>query len=162
VVGGGRQKIFQVLIRACLRARHLPSARRSFPSDVIPLDDAAPESLLEETEARGELPEGGGLPGRPRGQLRPAGRAAVHRQHDQQAAEVPGLEVHRGRHRLRRLRRLVRPRGAEDHLRLLGRRGRRPGRVRQGQGGRWLPGPLWSEPAPAAARHLAVLQGQFR
>ncbi|HZE34014.1 MAG TPA: alkaline phosphatase family protein [Actinoallomurus sp.] len=57
--------------------------------------------------------------------------------------------------------------GWYDHVapkitRLLGRRGRRPGRVRQGPGGRWLPGPLWSEPAPAAARHLAVLQGQFR
>ena len=60
--------------------------------------------------ARGQLPEGRRVPGRPRRLLRPARRAALPGRADQPAAEVPGVEGHRGRHRLRRLRRLVRPR----------------------------------------------------
>ena len=52
-----------------------------------------------------------GVPGRPRGLLRPDRRAELPRQGDQRDPEVAGLEGHRHRHRLRRLRRLVRPRG---------------------------------------------------
>ena len=57
-----------------------------------------------------QLPEGAGVPGRPRGLLRPDRRAALPGLDDQRDPEVEVLGQHRDRHRLRRLRRLVRPR----------------------------------------------------
>ena len=57
-----------------------------------------------------QLPEGGRVPGRPRRLLRPDRRAALPGQRDQRDPEVAVLGEHRGRRRLRRLRRLVRPR----------------------------------------------------
>ena len=61
------------------------------------------------------LPEGARLPGRPRGVLRTRRRAAVRRQRDQRARADARLVEHRGDRRLRRLRRLVRPRLQRRH-----------------------------------------------
>ena len=47
-----------------------------------------------------QLPEGGRVPGRPPGLLRPAGRAELPRQHGQRDRAVEVLEVHRDRHHL--------------------------------------------------------------
>ena len=47
-----------------------------------------------------QLPEGGGVPGRPPGLLGPDRRAELHRQHGQPDRGVQVLEVHRDRHHL--------------------------------------------------------------
>ena len=59
--------------------------------------------------AGGHLSEGARVRGRPRGVFRARRRAAVPRPRDQRAREDARLVEHRGRHQLRRLRRLVRP-----------------------------------------------------
>ena len=69
-----------------------------------------------------ELPQGPGLRGRPPGLLGPARRADLPGQHDQLDRGVQVLAVDRDRHHLRRLGRLVRPPGADDHRRLQRRR----------------------------------------
>ena len=68
--------------------------------------------------AAGLVPEGGRVRGRPPRLLRPARRAALHRAHGQRDPAVAGLGLDGDRHRLRRLRRLVRPRHGADHARL--------------------------------------------
>ena len=99
---------------AVLRGRH--RAHRPGQPPVRPV------RLLHHAQGRqhagGELPEGGGVPGRAPGLLRPAGRADVPGEHDQPDREVQVLEEHRDRDRLRRLRRLVRPPEAGDRERL--------------------------------------------
>ena len=62
-----------------------------------------------------ELPQGPGLPGRPPRLLGPDRRADLPGQHHQLDREVQVLAVDRDRHHLRRLGRLVRPPGADDH-----------------------------------------------
>jgi phospholipase C len=111
------------------------------------------------------LPQGRGIPGRPRGLLRPHRRAALPGLDDQRAPEVARLVEHRGRRPLRRLGRLVRPRvrAAAQRLERLGPRRCRLHRGRIGPGDRrWLPRPLRPGPAPAAARRLAVREDELR
>ena len=90
--------------------------------------------------AVGVAPEGGQVPGRPRRLLRPAGRAGVSGARDQRTAELARLVEHGGRDRLRRLRRLLRPRAGADRqlLGLAGRSAERPGQVRQRHARGWL------------------------
>ena len=87
-------------------------------------------------------------------------------EHDQRAPEVAGVDEHRGRHRLRRLRRLVRPRRCRRSSTRRSDRRRRarpaPARAAPTRPARRLPGPLRLRPAPAAAGHLAVRQDELR
>ena len=76
------------------------------------------QALKARQPARGQLPQGLGVPGRPRGVLRPDRRAELPDQADQRDPGLPVLEGHRDLHRLRRLRRLVRPRQRQDGQRL--------------------------------------------
>ena len=97
--------------------------------------------------ARGLLSQGTPLPGRARQQLRPAGRADLARRHDRPPSVAADLELHRSRHHLGRLRRLVRqhPRAPLDPVSgFLDRRADRPRALRQ----RRLAGP--GELGPAA------------
>ena len=114
--------------------------------------------------ARGVVPQGAGLGGRARCLLRPARRAVLGHQRDQRAGEDPGLEEHRGRHLLRRLRRLVRPRvlRCDQPVHLGWRRPHRGRHVwhRHPAGGRERP--LRPRPAAAAACHLALGEVQLR
>ncbi len=58
-------------------------------------------------DAGGQLPQGPGLPGRPRGLFRSCRRAGVPGEGDQRPAADARLGAHRGDHRVRRFRRLV-------------------------------------------------------
>ena len=78
-----------------------------------------PEGLLggrrRRQPAGGVVSEGRGVPGRSRRLLGSARRADVPGRDDQPARAAPELEEHRGRDRLRRQRRLVRPPDGTDH-----------------------------------------------
>ena len=100
----------------------------------------------------GQLPEGARLPGRPRGLLRPPRRAAVRRQGDQRPGADGGLAQHRGDRRLRRLRRLVRPRvlRGDQPVHVGRRRAHRHRHVRLRNAAGGPAGPLRLRPAAAA------------
>jgi len=78
------------------------------------ISDAQPYYDARKRAAGGELPQSARLPRRARWLLRPDPRAGVPGQGDQHTAAVAGLEQHRGRRPVRRLRRLVRPPGIDD------------------------------------------------
>ncbi len=97
--------------------------------------------------------------------LEPARRAEVPDARDQRDRVVEVVVEHRDRRDVRRLGRLVRPRRAEDPQRI-GRPRDGPGGVhhRCGQAGeragRRLRGPVWTEPAAAVPRDLALRKAQ--
>jgi phospholipase C len=78
------------------------------------------ETLKDGNISSGQLPQAACRPERSPGELRPAGRADLPGQHHQPDPAVEILAVHRDHRYLRRLRRLVRPRGPEHRQRLVG------------------------------------------
>lgn len=120
------------------------------------------DSLQAYFDARGEFPEGPGVPGRSRGLLGPAGRAAVRGQRSQQDPAVPRLALDGDRPGVRRLGRLVRPRLVPGDQRF-SRRFAGPGRLHgeEDDTGR-LRGPLRLRPAAPPDGDFPVQQGEPR
>ena len=114
--------------------------------------------------AAGLVPEGRLGRGRAPRLLRPARRAALHRARAQRAPAVAGVGLDRGLPRLRRLRRLVRPRVPPAAAGLATSRATRstaPACCGPAPGAGRLPGPLRARPAPAAAGRLAVGEAEL-
>ena len=95
-----------------VRRRRRSSTRRTTTTTRATSTSSSPRSQRTAPRLgapRRHVPQGAGLPGRPRGVLGPRRRAGVRRQGDRRADEDARLGEHRRDRQLRRLGRLVRP-----------------------------------------------------